>query len=125
MRKTMVRTRKKAGTRRTPKSERDASGLLLLASAIGHVVQASKNADLQAEQGRIEAILREWQKAYDDLSTRFRDLRGAYERLSRQLEVSEGERRRLTLERLGREGRVSQPKAPAAKSAPRPGEPTP
>ncbi len=127
MKEATIRTRKRAAARRAPKSEGDVSGLLLLASAIGHVVQASSNASLRAEQRRIEAILREWQKAYDDLTLRYRDLRGAYERLSKQLENSERERRHLTVERVKLEdARVkgSDPKVPVSKPATRTEGPT-
>lgn len=70
----------------------DLSGLTLVASAIGNIVQATKNKDLEREREQLVAVLRDWQEAHQRLEERARMLRTAYEKVAAQLEKSERER---------------------------------
>ena len=96
--------RKRAARTSPPSSETsDLSGLALVASAIGNIVQASKNKDLEREREQLVAVLRDWQQAYGRLEERARTLRAAYEKVAAQLEETERERQQWHMKYLSRE----------------------
>ncbi len=96
--------RRRAARMARPASETgDLSGLALVASAIGNIVQATKNKDLEREREQLVAVLRDWQETYQRLEERARTLRAAYEKVAAQLEKSEHERQHWHMRFLERE----------------------
>ncbi len=78
--------------RAAPQDVSDGTGLLLVASAIGHIAQASRSGGLQRKQQQLEAVLRDWQEGYQRLNHQFSLLRAAYQGVASRLEQAEQER---------------------------------
>jgi chromosome segregation ATPase len=104
---TMKTTKKKTAPRRRATrgaaEGSDVGGLALFASALGNVLQASRNSDLTREKERLLAVVRAWQGALHRASAQLMDvrrevhlLRQANSTLAEQ--VGELERERALLE---------------------------
>ncbi len=61
----------------------DLGGLAIVASAIGHIAQASRSSDLQKEKESLLDVLRGWQRAYHRAVAQVGDLRRAFDSLRR------------------------------------------
>jgi chromosome segregation ATPase len=67
------RSRRRAPTRASESS--DLGGLALVASALGNIVQASRNTELSREKDRLLDVLRAWQSALHRATAQVTDLR--------------------------------------------------
>ncbi len=88
----------------------EGTGLLLVASAIGHIAQASHNGELQRRQQQLEAVLQDWQEGYQRLNRHFARLREAYQDVASRLEQAERERTKWRLKCLALENSVEKNK---------------
>ena len=71
-----------AGKAKAPTTETsDVTGIALVASAIGHLWQASDRADLVKSRDHLVSVLREWQADHARLAARVGSLSKAYEAL--------------------------------------------
>jgi chromosome segregation ATPase len=78
----MSTTTKKIGGRRSRRrapmhasESSDLGGLALVASALGNIVQASRNSELNREKDRLLDVLRAWQSALHRATAQVMDLR--------------------------------------------------
>lgn len=60
---------------RTSSTESDVGGLALFASALGNVLQASRNSDLAREKDRLLEVVRAWQSALHRANAQLMDTR--------------------------------------------------
>jgi DNA-binding XRE family transcriptional regulator len=78
---------------KVPQVAGDGAGLLLVASAIGHIAEASHNGEVQRRQSQLEAVLQDWQAGYRRMDHQFSLLRDACRSVAARLEQAERERR--------------------------------